>query len=161
MTFSDFIIDGAIITELKAATKKDAIHEMVQALADAGAFGQEDVQEVASAIHKREAIGSTGLGSGIAVPHTRKATCVDRVVGAVGICAEPGIDFDSLDGEPVQAIFMLISSPDVDASKALSYVGNKIKNSEFVSYIKQTKTRKEVKELLVEADAGGEDGFGD
>ena len=59
---------------------------------------------------KREELGSTGIGRGVAVPHTKHPS-VDRLIGTVGVSQE-GIDFQSLDGEKVHLFFLLVSPPD-------------------------------------------------
>ena len=83
---------------------------MTQALLDAGKIAPSEYEGIIKAILKREELGSTGIGRGVAVPHTKHAS-VDRLTGTVGVSAE-GVDFDSLDGEKVNLFFLLISPPD-------------------------------------------------
>ena len=92
---------------LHADDKQSAIHEMVDALCEAGKIAGDEVEGIVKAILKREELGSTGIGRGVAVPHTKHVS-VQRLVGTVAVSPE-GIDFNSLDGEKVNLFFLLIS----------------------------------------------------
>src|SRR6516164_2985723 len=98
MRMADFVVRDAIIPELKANTKEGVIREMVESLRGAGNFKTGDPEEVVRAILKRELLGSTGIGRGVAIPHTKHPT-VDRLVGTVAL-SKAGVGFESLDGEP-------------------------------------------------------------
>src|SRR5215218_10279465 len=82
MKLSDFVVKEAIIVDLQATGKEDAIREIVGSLAQAGRLAEGDLESVARAILGREELGSTGIGQGVAVPHTRHPT-VDRLLGTV------------------------------------------------------------------------------
>ena len=110
MKFSDFICRDAIRTHLEADEKETVIRAMGTALVEAGKISQDNYESIIAAILKREELGSTGIGRGVAVPHT-KHPAVDKLVGTVAI-SEEGVDFDSLDGEKVHLLFLLISPPD-------------------------------------------------
>src|SRR5450755_1069517 len=71
MKLREFIVSEAIVPELKAADRDGAIRELVGALAEAGAMPPAAVDEVVSALIKREQNGSTGFGKGVAVPHVK------------------------------------------------------------------------------------------
>ena len=66
-------------------------------MAAAGAVKDDEKADIVEAVMKREELGSTGIGRGVAVPHTKHAS-VDRLVGTVGI-SRKGVDFNSLDGD--------------------------------------------------------------
>jgi nitrogen PTS system EIIA component len=100
MKFADFINVAAIKADLAADDKPAAIRELVVALSTAGAIAEKDIEGIVGAIMKREELGSTGIGRGVAVPHTKHAS-VERLVGTVGVSVE-GVDFNSLDGDKVQ-----------------------------------------------------------
>ena len=98
-------------------------------------------------------MGSTGIGHGIAVPHT-KHVCVDKLVGGIAICQGEGVDFDSLDAEEVKLFFMLVSPPDLPGEhlRALEYITHQLKRKDFVEPLKACKTPEDVIKLLREAD---------
>ena len=71
MKFADFVSSGAIRAELEADDKEGTIREMAAALVEAGDISEEALESIVQAILKREELGSTGIGRGIAVPHTK------------------------------------------------------------------------------------------
>src|SRR5574339_1203766 len=103
MKFADFVSAEAIRSDLQANTKEGVVREMASALLEAGKVTAGELDSIVKAIMKREELGSTGIGRGVAVPHTKHPS-VDRLVGTVGVSAG-GVDFDSLDGEKVQLFF--------------------------------------------------------
>jgi len=152
MKFADFIVPDAIRAELTADEKEGVIREMVQALLDAGGIQKDEFESIVKAILKREELGSTGIGRGVAVPHTKHPS-VDRLVGTVAVSGE-GVDFDSLDGEKVHLFFLLISPPDRpgDHLRALENISRQLRDDTFCRFLKQSKTREEIQQLLEEAD---------
>ena len=152
MKFADFIQPAAVRAGLASYDKPAVIREMVQSLADAGAIKTTDVEGIIAAIMKREDLGSTGIGRGVAVPHT-KYPSVERLVGTVGISHE-GVDFNSLDGEKVELLFLLISPMDRpgDHLRALENISRQLRDEQFCRFLKQATTSAEVKQLLDEAD---------
>src|SRR6476646_8441230 len=99
MRMSDFVVREAIIPELTANTKEGVIREMVESLRTAGYFKSGEPDDIIQAILKRETLGSTGIGRGVAIPHT-KHNSVDRLIGTVAV-SKTGVPFNSVDGEPV------------------------------------------------------------
>ena len=87
MKFADFVSREAIRAELTARDKEGAIREMVQALLDVRKIDADEFESIVKAILKREELGSTGIGRGVAVPHTKHPS-VDRLVGTVAISRE-------------------------------------------------------------------------
>jgi nitrogen PTS system EIIA component len=152
MKFSDFISSEAIKADLQADSKEDVIREMVAALLDAGKIPAEEQASIVKAIMKREELGSTGIGRGVAVPHTKHPS-VQRLVGTVAVSNE-GIDFNSLDGEKVQLFFLLISPPDRpgDHLRALENISRQLRDDTFCKFLKQAKTSSDIRQLLEEAD---------
>src|SRR5258708_27349546 len=82
MRMSDFVVREAIIPELAANTKEGVIREMVASLRSGGFFKAGEPEDIVKAILKRELLGSTGIGRGVAIPHTTH-TSVDRLIGTV------------------------------------------------------------------------------
>jgi len=154
MKLSDFVVREAILVDLQATGKEDAIREIVGSLNRAGKLADGDQESVARAILGREELGSTGIGQGVAVPHTRHPT-VDRLIGTVAL-SRRGVDFAALDGDPVDIFFLLISPPNQpgDHLRALENISRHLKDERFVSFLRQAKTREHVVELLEEADHG-------
>ena len=152
MKFSDFIKSGAIRAGLKSETKETVIEELVQSLLDAGEIESDQRDDIIAAIMKREELGSTGIGRGVAVPHTKHPS-VQKLVGTVGVSDE-GVDFDSLDGEPVQLFFLLISPPERpgDHLRALENISRQLRDETFCRFLKQSKSAEDIDQLLHEAD---------
>jgi len=153
MKFADFVVPEAIRADLAADDKEGVIREMVQALLDAGAVEAGEFESIVKAILKREELGSTGIGRGVAVPHTKHPS-VERLVGTVAVSGE-GVDFDSLDGEKVFLFFLLISPPDRpgDHLRALENISRQLRDDTFCRFLKQSKTAGDIQQLLDEADS--------
>ena len=152
MKFADFVVREAVIADLKADTKEEVIRTMVKSLLEAGKVAGDEFEGIIKAIMKREELGSTGIGRGVAVPHTKHPS-VKKLIGAVAVSRE-GVDFDSLDGEKVHLFFMLISPPDRpgDHLRALENVSRQLRDDQFCKFLKQAKTPAEILQLLDEAD---------
>lgn len=152
MKLSDFVVREAIVADLKADTKVDVVREMVANLRDVGHVAEGEYESVVKAILKREELGSTGIGNGIAVPHTKHPS-VDRLVGTVAL-SKKGVEFASLDGEPAFILFLVISPPDRpgDHLRALENISRQLRNDNFSRFLRQASTADEIKELLDEAD---------
>ena len=141
MKLCDFVVSGAIVPGLPVGSKEMAIRAMVSSLQQAGSIKAEDEDNIVAAILKREELGSTGIGRGVAVPHTKHGS-TDKLIAAVALAKE-GVDFASLDGEPVYIIFLLISPPDRPGD---------LRNDHFCTFLRQSKTQEDIWELLLDAD---------
>jgi PTS system fructose-specific IIA component/PTS system nitrogen regulatory IIA component len=148
MRMSDFVVREAIVPDLAASTKEGVIREMVERLRSAGVFLGTDTEDVVRAIQKREQLGSTGIGRGIAIPHTKHAS-VDRLVGTIGV-SHAGVPFDSLDGEPVYVFVLLVSPQDRpgDHLRALENVSRRLRDDNFIAALRSAHTIEEVWALL-------------
>jgi PTS system fructose-specific IIA component/PTS system nitrogen regulatory IIA component len=153
MKFSDFVSVAAIRADLAADEKPAIIRELVESLAAAGGVKAEDVDGIVAAIMKREELGSTGIGRGVAVPHTKHPS-VEKLVGTVGVCVE-GVDFNSLDGDKVNLFFLLVSPPDRpgDHLRALENISRQLRDDGFCRFLKQARTAQDIQQLLAEADS--------
>ena len=152
MKFADFVSSAAIRPSLAAQSKEDVIREMATSLVEANEIAEGELESIIKAIAKREELGSTGIGRGVAVPHTKHPS-VDRLVGTVGVSVE-GVDFKSLDGEKVQLFFLLVSPPDRpgDHLRALENISRQLRDDTFCRFLKQSKTSADISQLLEEAD---------
>ena len=95
-----------IIPEMKAGERWQAIEEIVNVLVDAGRIDDKDKSRVLAALKQREETMSTGIGFGIAIPHA-SSDCVTDVIAGFGR-SKGGIEFDSLDNEPVHFIVLFV-----------------------------------------------------
>ena len=152
MKFTEFVSVDAITVRLKASGKREAIAELVDLLVASKAVEPSMREQVVEAIWQREQLGSTGIGRGIAVPHTRLEG-IARVAGAVGVTAD-GLDFNSLDGEKVHILFMLVSPTQRsdDHRLALGRIAQSLRDSMFCRFLRQSNTPEEAFHLLSEAD---------
>lgn len=152
MKFADFVCQEAITASLESEDKENVIRELVGLLVSAGGIQEQDQESIIAAVMKREELGSTGIGRGIAVPHTKHPN-VKKLVGTIGL-SEDGIDFDSLDGEKVQLFFLLVSPPDRpgDHLRALENISRQLREETFCRFLKQAKSASDIVQLLDEAD---------
>ena len=126
MRIMDFLDKESIELNIKSKTKKEVIEELVEMLAQKGLIADKKV--TIESLMEREELGSTGVGQGIAIPHS-KTKGVKELVAAFGV-SKAGVNFEALDGEPVY-IFFLLLAPDGAAGlmlKALARVSNFLKN---------------------------------
>jgi len=154
MKLKDFIISDAIVHELQATDRDGAIRELVTSLARSGALSESAVDEIVGALVKRETNGSTGFGKGVAVPHVKHPK-IKQMSGTVGRSAA-GIDFSSLDHQPVYSIVLLLS-PDNQPQQhlqAMNIVFSNLQKDMFRKFLRQAASRETIIELLDEADAG-------
>ena len=152
MRFAEFVCLESVQTDLLAVDRQGVIHEMVQALQDAGQLREDDFKPIVDAILKREEFGSTGIGRRAAIPHA-KHPGVNQTVATVGI-SRRGVDFASLDGDPVYVFFLLISPterPD-DHLRALECTARQLRKDTFCRFLRQASSVDEIKQLLDEAD---------
>jgi len=155
MKLSDIIISDAIVPQLEAKTRDEAIAELVAALADAGAISKQKAGEITKAVLAREAQATTGIGKGVALPHT-KLKGVKKPIGTIG-CSSEGIDFASLDSKPVYSVILLLSSPDDpdEHLQAMETIFKHVQRDIFRKFLRQSETREAVIDLIQEADEIG------
>jgi len=152
MKLSDFVVREAVISDLAATSKEEVIREMVNSLRAAGHVQNGEQDAVIKSILKREEQGTTGIGRGVAVPHTKHSGAA-RLICTIAL-SKKGIDFTSLDGEPVHILFMLISPSDRpgDHLRALESISRHLRNDTFCRFLRQSATREQILDLLDEAD---------
>ena len=152
MKLSDFVVSDAILTNLSVPNKEGAIRALVSGLTTAGVVTADAEESIVAAILKREELGSTGIGNGVAVPHTKHPS-VTKLVAAIALTNQ-GVDFQSLDGGAVHILFLLISPPDRpgDHLRGLENISRHLRNQNFCNFLRQAKTKEAVISLLHEAD---------
>ena len=146
MNISPYLSDDRILLDLQATTKADALAELLGVLEDADEIS-EFKQYVADVEH-REAMGSTGIGEGLAFPHAR-SDAVDELCVVFGR-SSAGIDFDAIDGKPVHLVF-LMGAPNADLSiylKALAHVSLMLRKESTRDALRAATTVDEVRGLL-------------
>jgi PTS system fructose-specific IIA component/PTS system nitrogen regulatory IIA component len=152
MRMSDFVVREAVIPMLSQTTKEGVIREMVESLRSAGHVKPGDVEPIVKAIMRREQLGSTGIGRGVAIPHAKHDTA-DRLMGTIAV-SHKGVPFESLDSEAVYIFVLLISPQDRPGEhlRALENVTRNLRDDTFCRFLRQATTREAVWELLAEAD---------
>lgn len=151
MKIMDFLSSDAIVVDLKATDKKSAIVELVEVLKDTKKAKKAD--EIIEVVLEREKLGSTGIGQGVAIPHG-KTDVLQEQVGVLGI-SRKGIEFNSLDGEPVNIIFLLVGPVEVAGQhlKALSRISRLFKDKFLRQAIRDAQTKEEVLKIIQQEDA--------
>ena len=128
MNIKEFICTDALSVDLKSKSKPEVIEELLSLLIKAGAVDKKHKKKILEVLMAREALGSTAIGQGIAIPHG-KCDCVKELVGCLAISKE-GINFESLDGEPAHIFFLLIAPVDSAGPhlKALARISRLLKD---------------------------------
>lgn len=146
MELTEFISPQLIKLELSSTQKVDAIKELIDLLDKAGFLT--DADAFLKSVLEREKVGSTGIGKGIAIPHSRTTT-VREVVVAVGR-SKNGIEFEALDSRPVHLIF-LIAAPIESGGlylKALARLSRLLRYQEFRGELMDAKTEEDIIKII-------------
>ena len=152
MKLSDIVVTDAIRAQLKASSRNEAIKELVDALAEAGAIAKKNSNAIAKAIISRESQATTGIGKGISLPHA-KIKGIKKPIATLGGSNE-GLDFSSLDAKPVYSVILLLSSPDNpdEHLQAMETIFRHMQRDLFRKFLRQAKTNEAVIDLIHEAD---------
>ena len=151
MKIMDFLNKKAVTANLKTTDKEGVIKELVDLLVKAdGIAGKKD--EIVKILMAREALGSTGIGQGIGIPHGKTAN-VKSLIAAFGL-SKKGIDFESLDGEPAH-IFFLLLAPEESAGphlKALARISRLLKDKYVRDMLRQAETERDIIKIITDED---------
>ncbi|MDD5617528.1 MAG: PTS sugar transporter subunit IIA [Candidatus Omnitrophica bacterium] len=152
MRILDFLSKKAIKVNLVATTKEDTLEELVDLLIASGDIAKKDRTQLIEALMAREALGSTAIGHNVGIPHA-KTDCVKHLVAALGI-SQKGVDFDSLDGEPVYIFFLLVAPQDSAGPhlKALARISRLTKDKYFRDSLRQVKDEKAILKIITQED---------
>ena len=120
MLLSELLAPARVRVPLRSQTKDDLLRELVELAA--GDRDPATRAAILGSVREREQVLSTGIGEGVAIPHG-KTPLIDQLVMAAGVCARP-VDFDALDGAPVQLCFLLVGPESAAGAhvKALSRI---------------------------------------
>jgi len=137
---------SAVCIYPEQVSKHDALDSLVDAIASSGIVS--DIDAFRGAVHERESVMSTGIGSGVAIPHVR-IDAVSRATVGVGI-SHGGIEFNTLDNKPVNIIvlFAMPSGSQKEYLSLLAQVMTAMKNEEFRKSLVDCTTRERVVEVL-------------
>lgn len=136
MPLADLLAPEAVFPNLRASSKKQALQELAQ---QAAAMVDRDPREIFETLLQRERLGSTGVGNGIAIPHG-KLSNLDKLVGIFARLEKP-IDFEALDGQPVDLVFLLLApeAAGADHLKALARVARMLRDPDVVEKLRATR----------------------
>ncbi|MEH6727693.1 MAG: PTS IIA-like nitrogen regulatory protein PtsN [Hyphomicrobiales bacterium] len=147
MDLSDLVSPDAVIPTLKVQSKKQAIQALAEKAASLTGVPE---REIFDTLLQRERLGSTGVGHGIAIPHGKLVT-FDGIIGVFARLETP-IEFESLDGEPVDLIFLLLASEGAGADhlKALARIARVFRNSHITTKLRETRDADSLYAVLTE-----------
>ena len=148
MKISDILSPDVVEVNLEVADKDDSIRKIIEISARTGKII--DINKVTDTIFEREKLVSTGVGKGFAIPHG-KTDAISDIVAAFVITKNP-IDFDSIDGEPVRFIFLLIGKETLLNThiKLLSRISRLMNKEEFRDRLLDAKDKEEVLNIFRE-----------
>jgi mannitol/fructose-specific phosphotransferase system IIA component (Ntr-type) len=148
----DSIVHEAIIADLRADTKEGAIREVIQRLVDVGRLPASEQEGMVRSLLDREEFGTTAIGMGVAVPHTRYYSKIERGLVVVARSRQ-GIEFGAFDDEPVQLLFLAICAP--PNSHSLMYLlGDFFRDNQPFDELTGAPTQERFLELLQRAARG-------
>jgi PTS system nitrogen regulatory IIA component len=136
MPLSDLVAPNAVWPQLRVNSKKQALQELAERAAQLTGRPEREIFET---LLQRERLGSTGVGNGIAIPHGKMAK-MDRLFGLFARLDRP-IDFEALDGEPVDLIFLLLApeTAGADHLKALARVARLLRDPDLAQRLRASR----------------------
>ncbi len=148
MALTDLITHDAVLPALRAPSKKAVLQEMSER---AGLVSGLSGREIFDAVLQRERLGSTGVGNGIAIPHGKLSRC-ERIFGVFARLEKP-IDFEAMDGEPVDLVFLLIASETAGADhlKALARVARFLRDPKTAAQLRMTRSAEALYAVLMQS----------
>jgi PTS system nitrogen regulatory IIA component len=145
MPLADLVAPNAILPALKVNCKKQALQELAAKAADLSGQNERAVFEI---LLQREKLGSTGVGNGIAIPHG-KLPKLNKLFGLFARLDRP-VDFEALDGQPVDLIFLLLAPEGAGADhlKALARVARLLRDSEIARKLRDSRDAEAIYAVL-------------
>ncbi|MDX7951417.1 PTS sugar transporter subunit IIA [Lichenihabitans sp. Uapishka_5] len=148
MILIDLIVPEAVLPSLRVTGKKALLQEMSER---AGVVSGLAGREIFDAVLQRERLGSTGVGNGVAIPHGKLSRC-ERIFGVFARLEKP-IEFEAMDGEPVDLVFLLIASEiaGADHLKALARVARFLRDPKTAARLRMTRGADALHAILMQA----------
>ena len=149
MHLGNFISPEAVVASLKIKNKKQLLTELAARAAPMAGLPEREIFDV---LLQRERLGSTGLGNGVAIPHG-KLVGLKQIVGLFVHLAEP-IDFESVDGEPVDIVVLLLAPEGAGADhlKALARISRLLRDDAAVKKLRASEDAAALYALLTEGE---------
>jgi PTS system nitrogen regulatory IIA component len=147
MTLEDILAENGVVAGLKATSKKHLFHELARIASEASGL---PARTIFDAILERERLGSTGVGGGVAIPHARLVD-LPKIMGVFARLDDP-IDFEALDDQPVDLVFMLLAPDDAGADhlKALARVSRVLRRLDVRERVRAAPNADAIRALMVE-----------
>lgn len=145
------LIDSALVLgSLEATTKAEALDEILAAAVARKQLTKRKVPAIRERLAEREALGSTGIGNGVAVPHV-KVDSIDRTVLMLARSAD-GIEYGAIDGRPVHTVFLILAPKDAaeEHLQLLRWISGLARNADFRRFLKNAADEDEMRDLLRE-----------
>lgn len=149
MKFSELVSKESVVTDIEDVQKRDVLLYLSQIASKASGVSERSIYEI---LIERESLGTTGVGHGVAIPHG-KVDGLDKIYGVFAVTKNP-VDFESVDGRPVDIMFLLLtpSGAGADHLKALAKVSGILRNEEICNEMRKSKNPKELYKLLLAQD---------
>ena len=150
MEITDLVTAAAVVASLKATSKKQALQDLARRAAELTGEAERAIFDV---LLERERLGTTGVGDGVAIPHGKLAN-LKKLVGVFARLERP-IDFEAIDDQPVDLIFLLLApgGAGADHLKALARVSRLLRDRQMREKLRGSETREALYALLVEQQA--------
>lgn len=151
MLLSELLSEDRIKVPLGGQSKDDLLRELVELVAPTAEPAARDA--ILAAVREREQLLSTGIGAGVAIPHG-KTPVVDQLLMAAGVAARP-LDFDALDGQPVELFFLLVGPESASGAhiKALSRISRLLRREQLRNSLRAVKSRREFLDVVRASEA--------
>ncbi len=149
---SDIIPKDAIISDIRSEERDGAILELLDGLERSGRVKADHREEILLALMKREALASTALSDGVAIPHA-KVRCVSDFTGALGV-SRAGIDFGAQDDRPVYVVFLFLSPEHAISGhlQLMAHIGALARHPQYLRLVRTARGNAELVQLVGDAE---------
>ncbi|MCC6429004.1 MAG: PTS sugar transporter subunit IIA [Phycisphaerales bacterium] len=153
LKLTDIVARGAIVAPLKGKQRDQVIRELIESMVASAIIDREAAEHLYLRVLDRELKSTTGFGKGVAVPHAKDPR-MKRISAAIGL-SQSGVEFNSLDRQPVYSVVLLISPDDQpnEHLRAMEAIFKHVGSDVFRRLLRQCQDPAQVWSLLLEADA--------